>query len=184
MIRHIVIGIAAFCLFANQTKAQESYDIEECRQLALANNVKMRNADNAVKAARQAEREAFTKYFPSVNVPLSGWWGGSHAIKKEKWNVMDAEILMRDQSKQLIIGMQQSWNDLSDAHKKMLIARESIEQATENLRLHEDYYRAGTTTMSDLLEAQILYQQSRDSYVEAFSAFKIKTVEYLQATGR
>lgn len=80
--------------------------------------------------------------------------------------------------------MQQSWNDLSDAHKKMLIARESIEQATENLRLHEDYYRAGTTTMSDLLEAQILYQQSRDSYVEAFSAFKIKTVEYLQATGR
>ena len=86
MIRHIVIGIAAFCLFANQTKAQESYDIEECRQLALANNVKMRNADNAVKAARQAEREAFTKYFPSVNVPLSG--GGEAHMRSRKRNGM------------------------------------------------------------------------------------------------
>ena len=126
----------------------------------------------------------FALGFVSVSVPLSGWWGGSHAIKKEKLNVMNAENLMRDQSEQLVIGMQQSWNDLSDAHKKMLIARKSIEQSAENLRLNEDYYRAGTTTMSDLLDAQTLFQQSRDNYVETFADFKVKAVEYLQATGR
>jgi hypothetical protein len=38
--------------------------------------------------------------------------------------------------------------------------------------------------MSDLLDAQTLYQQSRDKYVDSYAQFKIKATEYLQATGR
>lgn len=39
-------------------------------------------------------------------------------------------------------------------------------------------------TMSELLDAQRLYQQSRDKFVEAYSQFKIKQTEYLIATDR
>ena len=84
----------------------------------------------------------------------------------------------------LVIGMQKAWIDLQDAYKQILIARTSIEQSTENLRLNNDYYSAGTSTMSDLLDAQTMFQQSRDKYVDAYAQFRIKTVEYLQATGR
>jgi outer membrane protein TolC len=38
--------------------------------------------------------------------------------------------------------------------------------------------------MSDLLEAQTLYRQSRDQYVDAYSQYEVKKREYLQATGR
>ena len=38
--------------------------------------------------------------------------------------------------------------------------------------------------MSDLLEAQTLYQQSRDRYVESYAQYEVKKREYLQATGR
>lgn len=38
--------------------------------------------------------------------------------------------------------------------------------------------------MSDLLEAQTLYQQSRDKYVESYARYEVKKREYLQATGR
>lgn len=122
--------------------------------------------------------------FVSVSIPLSGWWSGSHDIKKQKLEVANAENLLADNSELLVIGMQKSWNDLQDAYKQMLIAHNSIEQSTENLRLNEQYYRAGTTTMSDLLDAQSLFRQSRDKYVEAYSQYRIKIVEYLQATGR
>ena len=54
----------------------------------------------------------------------------------------------------------------------------------QNLRLNLDYYSAGTTTMSELLDAQTLYQQSRDKYVEAYTNYELKKREYLQATGR
>lgn len=38
--------------------------------------------------------------------------------------------------------------------------------------------------MSGLLDAQTLYRQSHDRYVEAYADFQLKTVAYLQRTGR
>lgn len=126
----------------------------------------------------------FALGFVSVSLPISDWWGGSHAIKKQKLQVKNAENQLADHSGLLLIGMQKAWADLQDAYKQILIAHNSIDQSTENLRLNEDYYHAGTSTMSDLLDAQTLFQQSRDKYVETYAQFQMKTVEYLQATGR
>lgn len=122
--------------------------------------------------------------FATVSVPLSDWWGGSHDIKKRKMAVDNAETQMADKSRLLVIRMQAAWDELNEAYRKIAISRSSIEQAGENLRLNQDYYKAGTTTMSELLDAQTLYRQSRDSYVEARAQYEIKKCEYLQATGR
>ena len=128
--------------------------------------------------------DSFWMGFATVSVPLSGWWGGSHDMKKHKLRLRNAENRFTDQSQLLIIRMQNTWNDLTDAYQQVEIAVESIGQATENLRLQTDYYHAGTCTMSDLLEAQTLYQQSRDKYVESYARYEVKKREYLQATGR
>jgi len=81
------------------------------------------------------------------------------------------------------VKMRKAWNDMNDAYKQVGIAQESIVQSEENLRLNTDYYQAGTATISDLLDAQTLYQQSRDKYVESFTNYEVKKREYLQATG-
>lgn len=120
----------------------------------------------------------------SVSVPLSDWWGGSHELKRRKTEVRNAENVKLEQSQLLIIRMRKTWNDMADACKQLAIAKESIEQSMENLRLNTDYYQAGTATISDLLDAQTLYQQSRDKYVEAYTNYEVKKREYLQATGR
>ena len=120
----------------------------------------------------------------TVSIPLTKWWSGSHDMKRQKLQVRNAENQLKDQSELLLIRMQNTWNALTDARKQVEIAVESIAQATENLRLQTDYYQAGTCTMSDLLEAQSLYQQSRDKYVESYAGYEIKKREYLQATGR
>lgn len=122
--------------------------------------------------------------FATVSVPLSGWWGGFHDIKRQQLKVRNAENQLTDQSQLLVIRMNNTWNSLTDAYKQVEIAIESIGQASENLRLQTDYYRAGTCTMSDLLEAQTLFQQSRDKYVESYAQYEVKKREYLQATGR
>ena len=122
--------------------------------------------------------------FATVSIPLSGWWEGSHNMKRSRLTVRNNENNLRDGSELLVINMQNTWNALTDAYKQVQIAIESIGQATENLRLQTDYYHAGTCTMSDLLEAQTLYQQSRDKYVESYAQYEVKKREYLQATGR
>ena len=122
--------------------------------------------------------------FATVSIPLSGWWGGSHEMKKQRLAVRNAENTLLDNSQLLVIDMENKWNDMNDAYRKIGIAMESIAQAEENLRRNDDYYRAGTATMSDLLEAQTLYQNSRSAYVEAYAEYQIKKREYLQATGQ
>ena len=120
----------------------------------------------------------------TVSVPISKWWGGSHEVRQKRLQVRNAENRMADQSELLVIRMRNTWNAMNDAYKQVEISIESIGQAEENLRLQSNYYQAGTCTMSDLLEAQTLYQQSRDKYVESYSMYEIKKMEYLQATGR
>ncbi len=120
----------------------------------------------------------------TVSVPISSWWGGSHDMKRRKLQVESAENEKRDKSELLVVKMRKAWNDLTNAYRQVAIAQESIMQSEENLRLNTDYYQTGTATMSDLLDAQSLFQQSRDKYVESFTDYEVKKREYLQATGR
>ena len=120
----------------------------------------------------------------TVSVPISGWWGGSHAIKKQKLAYEQARDQMADASQKLVINMNNCWANVETSHKQLTIARKSIEQSEENLRLNNDYYRAGTTTMSDLLDAQSSYQQSRDKYVDAYIDYQQNLLKYRQATGQ
>ena len=130
------------------------------------------------------EDQRFWVGFATVTVPLTGWWGGSHALKKEKLQVKNTENQLADQGELLVIRMKNAWNGVNEAYEQIKIARLSIDQATENLRLNTDYYKSGTCTMSDLLDAQTLFQQSCDKYVESYTNYELKKREYLQVTGR
>ena len=126
----------------------------------------------------------FGMVFATVSVPISDWWGGSHAIKRRKIEHQQAQEQLADNAELLKIRMQNAWNGVQEAYQQLQLAQRSIEQAEENLRLNRDYYRAGTSRMSDLLEAQLLYQQSLDKHTDAFADYQNKLLEYRQATGK
>ena len=122
--------------------------------------------------------------FAFVQIPISGWWGGSHAIKKQKLALADAREELTDKGQKLVIHMNSSWAAVETSHKKLLIAHNAIVQAEENLRLHKDYYRVGSTKMSDLLLAEQQYQAACDRYTDAYASMQTKILEYRQATGQ
>jgi len=127
---------------------------------------------------------SYAMLFATVSIPISDWWGGSHAIKRKKIAYQQAQEQLTDKAQLLTIRMQNAWNNVVEARQQLLIAQHSIEQSEENLRLHRDFYRAGTCKMSDLLEAQLLFQQSRDKYTDAYADLQNKILEYEQSTGR
>ena len=126
----------------------------------------------------------FGMVFATVSVPISDWWGGSHAIKRRKIEHQKAVEQLEDNAELLKIRMQNAWNGVEESYQQLQLAKRSIEQAEENLRLNRNYYRAGTSKMSDLLEAQMLYQQSCDKHTDAFADFQNKLLEYRQAVGQ
>ena len=127
---------------------------------------------------------SFGMVFATVSVPISDWWGGSHAIKRKKIEHQKAVEQLEDNAQLLKIRMQNAWNGVEESYQQLQLAQRSIEQADENLRLNRNYYRAGTSKMSDLLEAQLLYQQSLDKHTDAFADYQNKLLEYKQATGQ
>jgi len=125
----------------------------------------------------------FGMVFGTVAVPISNWWGGSHAIKRQKLQVQIAENDKRNAEEILLIQMQQLWNELEEAHAQMQLAEKGISTALENVRLSNDYYQAGTGLLTELLDAQNSLQQARDQYTEAATGYGMKLSKYRQATG-
>lgn len=120
----------------------------------------------------------------AVNIPLSGWWGGSHAIKRKQLAVDNAENELTDLGEKLQIEMQDKWNNLTAAYRKMGIAMEGIGESKENLRLNRLYYEAGISTITDLLEAEASNKESLDSYIAAYGAFRVARSAYLISIGQ
>ena len=127
---------------------------------------------------------SFGMIFATVSVPITDWWGGSHAVKRKKLEQQKAEEQLADHAELLSIRIQSAWNNVAEARQQVALARLSTEQAQENLRLNRNYYRAGTATMSNLLEAQMLYQQALDKHTDAFADLQNKLMEYRQAIGQ
>ena len=125
----------------------------------------------------------FGMLFATVSIPISDWWGGSHAIKRKKIEYQKAQEQLTDNAQLLQIRMQNAWNNVEESYQQLLLAQRSIEQAEENLRLNRNYYNAGTSKMSDLLEAQMLYQQACDKRTDAFADYQNKLLEYRQSVG-
>lgn len=120
----------------------------------------------------------------AVNIPLSGWWGGSHAIKRKSLALENAKNELLDLGEKLEIGMQDKWNNLTAAHRKMEITMEGIGESNENLRLNKLYYEAGMSTITDLLDAEASHKESIDEYIAAYGAFCVARSAYLISTGR
>lgn len=122
--------------------------------------------------------------FATLSVPLSGWWEASYNIKKQRLNVQIAENTRDNMNKLLLLQMQQAWNEALESYELLQLAQETIDEAEENYRLSNDYYVAGMETITELLQAQTILQQSHDQYCDAFIQYRIKQSQYKQLTNR
>jgi outer membrane protein TolC len=84
----------------------------------------------------------------------------------------------------LLLQMQKAWQDLTDAYKQVQLSEEVKAQAEENLKVNQDSYVNGMSTVADLLEAQALQQQMNDQLTDAKASYRSKQITYLQVTGR
>ena len=91
--KKIIIYIIILLLYQDYSFGQ-SYTLEQCLQMALENNYKLKKAQNNIKSSEQDKKEAFTKYFPNISAV-----GGTY-----KTNNGMAEISLAP----LVLGMEMS----------------------------------------------------------------------------
>ena len=122
--------------------------------------------------------------FAQVSVPISAWWGGSHALKKARIREEQAENDRLQAREMLAVEIEKSWCDVQEAYAQIQLARRSVTSATENLRENRNFYQAGTAPLTDLLDAETLYTQSRNNLTSAYAAYRTSLARYLRVSGR
>jgi outer membrane protein TolC len=123
-------------------------------------------------------KNSFGMLFATVSIPITDWWGGSHAAKRKKLEQQAAENTRRENVELLSVQMQQIHNDLNEAYSQVQLSRKSIAAAAENLKIGQDSYNAGVTAISDLLEAQNILQHAADQHAEAITQYYVKLAEW------
>ena len=73
---------------------------------------------------------------------------------------------------------------MTDSYMLLETAEDAMAEADENLRVMKNRYDVSMASLSDLLEAESQWQQSRSNLIEAVTQTRICTTDFLRATGR
>lgn len=121
--------------------------------------------------------------FAVLQVPITDWYKTGINMKKHE---LEKEIALnnrRDLTQKMELQTNQAWFALQQSWQQIALARSNVEQAEANLKITKDYYEAGLSTLSELLEAQTLLKSTRDEYVDDCIAYKINLLKYRQLCG-
>lgn len=119
----------------------------------------------------------------TASVPLSAWWGGSHAIHRQKMKVQQAQNDQQEALEMLTIDIESAWSNLYEAQEQVRVAESAVRQSEENLRQSNAKYSAGTEVLTDLLDAETLHRQSQNNLSSSIAAYKVALVKYKLKVG-
>ena len=120
----------------------------------------------------------------NLSIPLSNWWGGSHKMKQQQFKIEEARNKLSETSEMLSLQIEQARNELQESFEQIKLADKAVEQAQENLKVTDDNYHSGTIGISDLLEAQALFQSTNDNLTNSQCNYQIAISKYMQAIGK
>lgn len=167
--------------------SQKVYTLKECRELAVKNNIKMRDAQMSIDQARETEKNAFSKYFPNVSAGAVYFHSNDYLMKKD--------ISLSDEEKQGLgsIISQMGLNPSALASLPSSYSFDMLKYGTAaQVMAMEPIYAGGQITAGNkLAKLQTLVkklemQQSKDEIVSSTETYynqlitlfeKMKTIE-------
>ena len=111
--------------------------------------------------------------FASVQVPLTGWWETAHKLKEGRYAIEQAQLQQKDLNEKLVLRHQQAVGEIHKTCSVLTQMRSSAELAQHNYILAQENYRAGLSSITELMEAQTLYQKAQTDLIDAYIQYRI-----------
>lgn len=172
-------------------------DVEE---RALANRPDLKRIASEEAAQRQSVSMAKSSFGPRVNA-FAGWeinnptfvaggggnnWlggievqfdifqGGAKRAALSRQRALEEKVVAMKQgaSDAVRLELRQAYYDVEASRQQIEVARAAIAQAQESLRINQDRYDSGLTTITDLLGAEDAARRSQIDYWEAIYHFR------------
>lgn len=119
----------------------------------------------------------------SLEIPIFKWGEGRNKIKQAK-SAKEISTLQLTQSDELMqLEIAAARFNIIDAQTRIKMVQKAIQDANENLKIATQEYKVGLQTITDLLEAQLIWQKTYSQWVEAKSELQLSETAYLKAVG-
>lgn len=120
----------------------------------------------------------------NVTVPVFHFGERTSKVRAAKAKLEQTRLERENLNEQMLLELTQAANNLDESRLECEIAARSLQQADENRRVSRSQYDAGMETLSDHLEAQTLWQQAYQTYIDSRYQLYLKYVGYLKASGQ
>lgn len=119
----------------------------------------------------------------NLSVPITDWWAQAYKSKKYQLEIENAQAMLDENTELIALQIRMAANELDENRLQIMVTQKSVDQAKENLKISQDNYKAGIIRISELLEAQAIYQQALDNLTDALCQHQIKLAKYLDSIG-
>ena len=123
-------------------------------------------------------------FFASVQVPIMQWWETAHKIKEHNLKIEQYEIMQKDLTEKMSLQEKQAYNQMIEAEALLKSDKAALDMAQENYRVAELNYRAGISTITDVLEANALLLQAQNAITDRQISYVTARRRYYDLTGK
>lgn len=116
--------------------------------------------------------------------PLFHFGERTNKVKSAKAKLEQTRLEQENASEKMLLELIQAANNLDEARLETELSDRSLEQAEENMKVSGKQYEVGLETLSDYLEAQMLWQQAYQTRVDAHFQLYVNYIAYLKAAGQ
>lgn len=121
----------------------------------------------------------------ALNIPVFHFGDRKHTLDAAKYEKESAEMKLQESKEMIMLELQQAIYRYNESVKKTDYAKQAVDQSGANLKFTDDNFREGRLKITDLLEAQLLWQKSYSELIDsrteqqlAVSNLKRVTVKY------
>ena len=127
--------------------------------------------------------EGNTSIMASVTIPLFHWGEGRKKQLSARHAMQIRQAELEKNTSFMLLEVEQARLYLIDALTRVQLLEQAMEQAEENLSVHQARFELELDVLTDLLEAQVHWQSAFGSLIDARTDLRLRETAYLKAKG-
>lgn len=119
----------------------------------------------------------------TLNIPIYHFGERTYKLKAAKLQAEQARLELENKVEMMQLELSRNANLLEESQLEIELTESSLLQAENSMLISERLYKAGTETLSDYMEAQLLWQQAYQRKIDAYYQQYLHSVAYLKSAG-
>lgn len=120
----------------------------------------------------------------AVKIPVFHWGEARNKVRSARMDEEISRLNLENLAHKMQLEITSSRFNIQDAITRVLLARNALEQARENLKISKNQYQVGLESLTNLLEAQAQWQQAWSQWIDAKAMLHLSESQYLKAIGK